>query len=51
VKDGALLEPDQLRRYADAIVKAGLGFKPGETLLVQGEPAHRELLVALAEAG
>lgn len=47
----AILEPEELRRYADAIVKASLGLKAGDTLVVQGEPAHRELMVAVAEAG
>ena len=46
-----ILEPRELRRYADAIVKASLGVTVGETLVVQGEPAHRELAVAVAEAG
>ena len=46
-----LLEPQELRRYADAIVKASLGVTVGDTLVVQGELAHRELMVAVAEAG
>jgi aminopeptidase len=46
-----ILEPDQLRRYADAIVKASLGVARDDVLVVQGEPAHRELVVAVAEAG
>jgi aminopeptidase len=46
-----ILEPKQLRRYADAIVKASLGVGEGDTLVVQGEPAHRELIVAVADAG
>jgi aminopeptidase len=51
VEDGRILEPAQLRRYADAIVKASLGVTTGETLIVQAEPAHRELAVAVVEAG
>ena len=47
----ALLEPEQLERYADAIVRASLGLSPGDTLLVQAHPQHRELAVALAESG
>jgi aminopeptidase len=47
----AILEPGQLRRYADAIAKASLGVTKGETLVVTAEPAHRELAVAVAEAG
>ncbi|HEY3542507.1 MAG TPA: aminopeptidase [Gaiellaceae bacterium] len=46
-----ILEPEQLRRYADAIVKASLGVKKGDTLVVIGEPAHREGLLAVVEAG
>ncbi|HEY2355077.1 MAG TPA: aminopeptidase [Gaiellaceae bacterium] len=45
-----LLPPESLARYADAIVKAGLVIGKGDTLLVQGEPEHRELLVAIAGA-
>jgi aminopeptidase len=45
-----LLPPEALARYADAIVKASLGVGTGETFVVQGEPEHRELLVAVAEA-
>lgn len=37
-----------LARYADAIVKTSLGLAKGDTLIVQGEHEHRELLVALA---
>jgi aminopeptidase len=46
-----ILEPEELRRYADAIVKASLGVSRGDLLVVQGEPAHREIVVAVAEAG
>ncbi|MFZ0342830.1 MAG: aminopeptidase [Gaiellaceae bacterium] len=45
-----LLPPASLARYADAIVRASLGIEPGDTLVVQGEPEHRELLVAVAES-
>jgi aminopeptidase len=51
VEDGGILAPDDLRRYADAIVKASLGVRKGDTLVVMGEPAHRELVVAVADAG
>jgi len=51
VQGEPLLEPQELRRYADAIVRASLGVTVGETLVVQGEHAHRELMVAVAEAG
>ena len=46
-----ILEPDELRRYADAIVKASLGVAEGDFLFVQGHPAHREIVVATAAAG
>jgi aminopeptidase len=46
-----LLEPAELRRYADAVVKASLGVKKGDTLVVSGEPAHRDLMLAVVEAG
>ena len=45
-----LLPPESLARYADAIVRASLGIEKGDTFVVQGEPEHRELLVALAES-
>jgi aminopeptidase len=50
MKREQLLPPESLARYADAIVRASLGIGPGDTLLVQGEPEHRELLVAVAES-
>ncbi len=42
---------EELRRYADAIVVGCLHLGPGELLAVHGQPEHRELMVALAEAG
>jgi aminopeptidase len=45
-----LLPADSLARYADAIVRVSLGIGNGDTLVVQGEPEHRELLVAIAES-
>jgi aminopeptidase len=45
-----LLPAESLARYADAIVQASLGIEKGDTLVVQGEPEHRELLVAVAES-
>jgi len=44
----AAMSDDALRRYADAIVGSCVNFKPGETLLIDCEPSHRELAVALA---
>jgi aminopeptidase len=46
-----LLAPAELARYADAIVKASLGLGPGDTLVVQAEPAHRELALACVASG
>src|SRR5438093_468643 len=45
-----VLEQEQLARYADGIVKGSLAVTKGETLVVQAEPAHRELAIALVEA-
>ena len=45
-----LLPPASLSRYADAIVRASLGIGKGDTLIVQGQPEHRELFVAVAES-
>ena len=51
--DGAdtILDSDERRRYADAIVKASLGVGKCDFLLVQGHPEHREIIVATAAAG
>jgi aminopeptidase len=46
-----ILAPEERSRYADAIVKASLGIKKGDYLYVQGQTAHREIVVAIAEAG
>jgi aminopeptidase len=50
VSTDELLPRESLDRYADAIVKASLGIRPGDALVVQGEPEHRPLLVAVAES-
>ncbi len=47
----AVLEPEQLRRYADAVVRGCLHLGRGDTLIVQADLAHRELAIALVEAG
>jgi aminopeptidase len=49
--NGQILGPAELKRYADAIVKASLGVTTGDTLVVQAEPAHRELAVEVVAAG
>ncbi|HLY86072.1 MAG TPA: aminopeptidase [Gaiellaceae bacterium] len=46
----SLLPPEALARYADAIVRASLDVGKGETLVVQAQPEHRELSVAVAES-
>jgi len=46
-----ILDPQARTRYADAIVKASLGVGKGDYLFVQGHPEHREMVVAVAEAG
>ena len=45
------MDTTTLARYADAIVRDGLQIGPGDLLAVHGDPAHRDLVVALAEAG
>ena len=45
------MKPDELRRYAEAVVKASVGVGRGETLVIQAEPEHRELAIAMVEAG
>jgi aminopeptidase len=46
-----LLPDDARTRYADAIVKTSLGFEKGDTLVIYAEAEHRELVIAVAEAG
>jgi aminopeptidase len=45
-----LLPVEALSRYANAIVRASLGIKRGDSLVIQAQPEHRELSVAVAEA-
>lgn len=45
-----VLTDEALNRYAEAIVHSCVALSPGETLLVDCEPAHRELAVAVARA-
>jgi aminopeptidase len=47
VENGAIMEPAQLERYADAVTKS-IALKRGDTIVVRGAPAHRELMVAVA---
>lgn len=46
-----LLAPEERARYADTAVRSCLHLKPGDTLFVNGVPAHRELMIALADSG
>ena len=49
MEDGTILEPVELERYADAITKS-IALKRGDTIVVRGAPAHRELMVAIASS-
>ena len=49
MRNGKILEPVELERYADAILKS-VALKRGDTIVVRGAPAHRELMVAVAES-
>lgn len=44
------MTPEELARYAETIVRGCVAFRRGDSLAVTGAPAHRELVVALAEA-
>jgi aminopeptidase len=46
-----LLPPEDLARYADAVVKVGLSMGKDDDLIVTCQPAHQELAVAIVEAG
>ena len=46
----SVLSDVALRRYADAIVSSCLVMRAGETLLIDCEPAHRDLAIALAQS-
>jgi aminopeptidase len=47
---GGIATPQELERYADAVVLGSLYLRPEDTLFVQAEPSHREIAVGLAEA-
>jgi aminopeptidase len=51
VEDERILSEAELERYADALVKASLGVKRGDTLAVYGHPSHREYLLAIVASG
>lgn len=44
------MTPEELRRYAEAVVRGCIAFRRGDTLLTLASLGHRELAVALAEA-
>jgi aminopeptidase len=46
-----LLPPDELARYADAMVRTAVAIGKDDHLIVTCEPAHREFGIALLEAG
>ncbi|HEX7526515.1 MAG TPA: aminopeptidase [Gaiellaceae bacterium] len=47
---GAPMKPEELRRYADMIVRGCIAFRRGDTLLELVSFGHRDLAVAIAEA-
>jgi aminopeptidase len=51
IEGDEILSADERARYAEAIVKASVSVRKGDYLLVQGHLEHRELVVAVAEAG
>ena len=44
------MKPDELRRYAELIVRGCIAFRRGDTLLELVSFGHRDLAVAIAEA-
>ena len=46
----APMKPDELRRYADAVVLGSIAFKRGDLLVVECGIPERELALALAES-
>jgi aminopeptidase len=46
----APMKPEELQRYAELVVRGGIAFRRGDTLLVQAGLPHRDLAIALAEA-
>jgi aminopeptidase len=45
------VDPVELRRYADLVVRVGTNLQPGQALVVRGEPEHAPFMRVLAEAG
>jgi aminopeptidase len=44
------MTPVELQRYAELIVRSGIAFRRGDTLLVRAGLPHRDLAIALAES-
>ena len=44
------MKPEELQRYAELVVRGGIAFGRGDTLLVRAGLPHRDLAIALAEA-
>jgi aminopeptidase len=44
------MRPDELRRYADMMMKGCIALRRGDTVIVRAALPHRELAVALTEA-
>jgi len=44
------MKPEELRRYAHMIVRGCIALSRGDTLIVNGNLSHRELVAALADA-
>jgi aminopeptidase len=44
-----VMTPAELARYADAVVTTCLRLRRGDMIALHGEPAHRDLIVALTE--
>jgi aminopeptidase len=44
------MTPEELNRYAELIVKSGIAFRRGDTLVVQAGLPHRDLAIAVSEA-
>ena len=44
-----VMTPDELRRYADAVIGTCLHIRKGDVVAIHGEPAHRDYIVALTE--
>lgn len=41
---------EEVRRYAEATVRSGLGMEPGDLVVVAAHPGHRAFVVAVADA-